>query len=157
MSDAKPANTAPNRNMPVTTATAVRWTPDRAARLPPWPAPPLPLAIRRGLQCRCPACGQTRLFTGYLRVAESCHQCTAPLGRARADDAPPYFTIFIVGHIILLGMLILEQEYAPPLWVHFSIWLPLTAILTLVLLRPVKGATVALTLRLGLLKPDDDS
>ncbi len=137
--------------------TAVRWTPDRAGKLVQWPEPPLPVALGRGLQCRCPACGQTRLFTGYLRVADHCQHCTAPLGRARADDAPPYFTIFLVGHIVLVGMLMLEQAYAPPLWVHFAIWVPLTAIMTLLLLRPIKGATVALALRFGLLKPADDS
>ncbi len=106
--------------------------------------------------CRCPGCGQTRLFNGYLRVARSCPNCGAPLGLARADDAPPYFTIFAVGHIIILGMLMLEQAYAPPLWVHFSIWVPLAAILTLLLLRPIKGGTVGLALRLGLLKSADE-
>lgn len=138
-------------------ATIVQWKPDRAGERPPWPVPPLATAIGRGVQCRCPACGETRLFTGYLRVAETCLACSAPLGLARADDAPPYFTIFIVGHIILLGMLTLEQAYAPPLWVHFSIWVPLTAILTLVLLRPVKGGTVALALRFGLLKSGNEA
>jgi uncharacterized protein (DUF983 family) len=32
----------------------------------------------------------------------------------------------------------------PPVWLHMIIWLPLTAILCLVLLRPFKGVMLAL-------------
>jgi uncharacterized protein (DUF983 family) len=105
---------------------------------------------------RCPACGQTRLFRGYLKVEPVCANCGAPLGLARADDAPPYFTIVIVGHVIVAGMWSLERAYEPPLWVHAVIWLPLTLALSLLLLRPIKGATVGLMLRLGMLKSSAD-
>ncbi len=135
----------------------VRWTPDRAEHPPPWPLPPLLTAIRRGVLCRCPACGQSKLFRGYLRVAEMCPDCGAPLGLVRADDAPPYFTMLLVGHLVVPSMLVLERTCAPPLWVHFIIWLPLAAALTLLLLRPVKGGTVGLMLKLGLLKSDDEA
>ena len=134
----------------------VRWTPDRAAPPPPaWPLPSTPLAIGRGLRCRCPSCARTKLFAGYLTVVPECAVCGAPLGRARADDAPPYFTILVVGHVVVLGMLLLEQSAAPPLWVHAAIWLPLTIVLSLLLLRPIKGGTVGLMLKLGLMKDDD--
>ncbi len=122
---------------------------------PPWPVPPMLTAIGRGLLCRCPACGRTRLFAGYLTVVPECTNCHAPVGQARADDAPPYFTILIVGHVVVLGMLLLEQAAAPPLWVHAAIWLPLTLVLSLLLLRPIKGGTVGLMLKLGLMKDDD--
>ncbi len=111
--------------------------------------------IGRGLRCRCPACGRARLFAGYLRVVDVCPGCGAPLGSARADDAPPYFTIFIVGHLVVGGMLIVERACAPPLWLHAAIWLPLTLVLSLLLLRPIKGGTVGLALRLGLAKSAD--
>jgi uncharacterized protein (DUF983 family) len=62
----------------------------------------------------------------------------------RADDAPPYFTIVIVGHIVVGLVLAVEMAYRPPLWVHAALWLPLTLILTLVVLQVVKGALVAL-------------
>lgn len=136
---------------------AVRWTPKRVPDAVPWPLPPMLTAIGRGLMCRCPACGQTRLFAGYLRVVPECAACHAPLGLARADDAPPYFTIFLVGHVVVLGMLMLEQMYAPPLWVHAAIWLPLTLVLSLLLLRPIKGGTVGLMLKLGLMKNEDNT
>lgn len=62
----------------------------------------------------------------------------------RADDAPPYFTIFIVGHIVIPLLLLVERVWRPELWVHFSIWLPLTLLLTLWLLPRTKGATVGM-------------
>ncbi len=118
--------------------------------------PPYLTAMARGALGRCPACGQTRCFAGYLKVVPQCVACGAPLGSMRADDAPPYFTIFIVGHIIVGLMLWVEQAYQPALWIHAAIWLPLSLVLTLALLRPVKGATLGLMLRLGLTKTADE-
>lgn len=136
--------------------TPVVWTPNRAEILPPWNVPGYGTAIMRGLLCKCPSCGQGHMFKGYLRVVDACENCAAPLGSAAADDAPPYFTIFVVGHIIIPLMFMVERAYTPPLWVHAAIWLPLTTILTLALLRPIKGGTVGLMLKLGLMKSADD-
>jgi uncharacterized protein (DUF983 family) len=96
------------------------------------------------------------MFNGYLRVVAECRECHAPLGLARADDAPPYFTIVAVGHIVVPAMLVVEKTWAPSLWLHAALWLPLTLALALGLLRPIKGATVGLMLKLGILKSDDD-
>ena len=138
------------------TNSPVRWQPERAVQLPPWPVPPLLTALGRGLRCVCPACAQTNIFVGYLTVTPVCSACGAPLGSYRADDAPPYFTIFIVGHVIIGAMFALEQAYQPPFWVHAVIWIPATIILSLLLLRPIKGATVGLMLKLGMMKPADE-
>ena len=43
-------------------------------------------------------------------------QCGAPLGLARADDAPPYFTILITGHIVVPLMLLVDRMSEPPIW-----------------------------------------
>jgi uncharacterized protein (DUF983 family) len=136
--------------------TPIRWQPDRNVPPVSWPMPPLATAIGRGLCMLCPACGQTRLFSGYLRVTPVCSHCGAPLGLARADDAPPYFTILVVGHIVVPGMWSVERAFQPAIWVSAMIWLPLTLALTLALLRPIKGATVGLMLKLGLMKSDDE-
>jgi uncharacterized protein (DUF983 family) len=45
------------------------------------------------------------------------------------------------------GALFTEVAYHPPVWVHFVIWLPLTLILCLALLRPMKGLLVAAQFR----------
>jgi uncharacterized protein (DUF983 family) len=75
---------------------------------------------------------------------------------ARADDAPPYFTILITGHIVVPLMLLLERSQQPPTWVMSAIFLPLTLVLAVGLLRPVKGGTVGLMLKLNMLKTDAD-
>ena len=101
-------------------------------------------AMRRGARQQCPACGNGRLYDGYLEVAEHCTSCGEALHHHRADDAPPYFTIFIVGHIVIAGVLALERAYAPDSWLHAAIWVPLTLALSLWFLPRVKGALVGL-------------
>jgi uncharacterized protein (DUF983 family) len=127
---------------------AARWQPMRVMPKPAWPMPTLAQALRRGAAARCPACGQSRLFQGWLRVHATCPNCTAPLGALRADDAPPYFTIFIVGHFILGLAVALDLLTRLSVAAELAIFLPATAILSVALLRPVKGATVGLMLRL---------
>ncbi len=104
----------------------------------------LPDALLRGARLRCPACGSGRLFRAFLKVAETCPVCSEALHHHRADDAPPYFTIFIVGHVVLAGVLMLERWAAPPQWLHLAIWLPLTVVLSLALLPSIKGCLVGL-------------
>jgi uncharacterized protein (DUF983 family) len=132
----------------------IHWQPDRTPRLPPWPVPSLFTAIGRGLTGRCPVCGKGRLFDGFLRVVSECEHCHAPLGLARADDAPPYFTILIVGHIVIPLMLITQRQYDPSTWLMTAIFVPLTLVLSVGLLRPVKGATVGLMMAFNMLKSD---
>jgi uncharacterized protein (DUF983 family) len=128
----------------------MRWEPDRSA-------PPLPyarpesfgIALRRGLANRCPACGKGRIFAGYLAVAPACTACGAELGRLRADDAPPYFTIFLVGHLLVPLALFVEKTWQPAMWVHMALWLPLFTAACILLLRPIKGATLGWMMKLG--------
>lgn len=101
-------------------------------------------AVQRGALRRCPACGKGAMYRAYLKVADTCPSCSEALHHHRADDAPPYFTIMIVGHVLVGGILSLERALQPSIWVHFAIWLPLTVILSLILLPPIKGALVAL-------------
>lgn len=105
---------------------------------------PLSQAMLRGLALKCPACGVGKMFRAYLKVADHCPHCGEALHHHRADDAPPYFTIVIVGHIVVSLLLTVEMAYRPPLWVHAAIWLPLTIIMSLLLLPPIKGALVGL-------------
>jgi len=131
------------------------WTPERSIETPSWPVPPLTTALWRGVRCLCPACGETRAFNGYLSVVPECSNCGAPLGSFRADDAPPYFTIFIVGHILVPILYWVETEWRPNLGLMAAIFLPVALVMTLGLLRPVKGATLGLMLRLGMGKSSD--
>ena len=74
------------------------------------------------------------------------------MGSARADDAPPYFTIVIVGHIVVPLLLVVEKNATLSLLAMSLIFLPLTLVLTLALLRPVKGATVGAMVTLGMVQ-----
>ena len=135
----------------------IRWQPDRTMPKPDWSVPSLGLALGRGLSGRCPVCGKGRLFAGFLRVVSQCEHCRAPLGLARADDAPPYFTILIVGHIVIPALLIMQKLSDPPTWLLSAIFIPLTVILAVGLIRPVKGATVGLMLSFNMLKTDAET
>lgn len=78
-----------------------------------------------------------------MRINQHCSGCGLELGAYRSDDAPAYFTIAIVGHVVIPAMLILEQTSHPATWIHMVTWLPLTLALTLALLPRVKGALLA--------------
>ncbi len=114
--------------------------PETAAR----PRRPLMRSLGRGLRCRCPNCGTGRVFDGYLKVRPACPECGEDLTPQRADDLPPYLTIVVVGHIIVPLILIVQTTWALTTPIHLAIWLPLTLILTLALLRPMKGLVVGL-------------
>lgn len=134
----------------------VRWSAESAATAAAprraWPHPPMSTAILRGLKMVCPACGKGPIFNGFLKVVPACRDCTAPLGLARADDAPPYLTILIVGHIVVPLLFEVDRMGEPPLWLMSAIFLPLTVLLCLTLLRPLKGATVGVMVNLDMLK-----
>jgi len=100
--------------------------------------------MSRGLLLHCPSCGEGSVFRKFLKVADNCSACGEEFHHHRADDAPPYFTIFIVGHIIVPMMLWVEMAYRPDLWIHATIWVPLTLALSLAILPVVKGAVVGL-------------
>ena len=85
-----------------------------------------------------------KLFLSYLKVQDQCPQCSEELHHQRADDAPPYFTILIVGHFVVGGILSMEKAFSPPGWVLSAVWLPMTLIASLLLLPRVKGALIGL-------------
>jgi len=101
-------------------------------------------AILRGLLCRCPNCGQGPLFTSYLKVTPKCRHCGEAMDGHRADDAPPYITMFIVGHVVVGLNLAVERAAEWPMWLHFVVWIGLGLVMSLGMLQPVKGAMVAL-------------
>lgn len=113
-------------------------------------------AMLRGAALRCPACGQGHLFRKYLKIADYCPACGEDFTHQRADDAPPYFTIFIAAHILVPLIWIVEKAWHPSLVVHMLIWTPVTLALCFVLMPIVKGAIVGLqwALRMHGFDPD---
>jgi len=106
--------------------------------------------MRRGFGRHCPACGEGRLFLAFTRVASTCSTCGLDLSHQRADDAPPYFTIFVVGHLIVPPLLLLEKFFEPPTWAHLMLWVPLALALTFWFLPRIKGAVVGMQWALGM-------
>ena len=89
-------------------------------------------AAKRGFGQRCPSCGEGKIFYKYLKTCDACDNCGEELHHHRADDAPPYVTILIVGHILGAIMLAMHERN-----VNLSIW-------TEAILYPVVGLLVAL-------------
>jgi len=101
-------------------------------------------AIVAGLRCACPRCGKGKLFRGFLTLPPSCAVCGLDYGFADSGDGPAVFIMFLAGFIVVGAALFTEVVYHPPYWVHAALWLPLILIVTLGLLRPMKGLMIAL-------------
>jgi uncharacterized protein (DUF983 family) len=114
------------------------------------PAPydgPMADAVSAGLAGRCPRCGEGKLFDGFLTVKRECRFCHLDLGFADAGDGPAVFVILIAGFFVVGLALYTEITYEPPMWVHMVIFLPLTLITCLGMLRPLKGVLIGLQYR----------
>jgi uncharacterized protein (DUF983 family) len=102
-----------------------------------------PNPLLSGLAGRCPNCGEGHLFEGFLRVSPKCEACGFDLRAADSGDGPAVFVILIGGFVVAFAALFTEIAYRPPIWLHLVLWLPLTVVVCLALLRPFKGAMLA--------------
>lgn len=105
------------------------------------PAISIAYAALRG---RCPRCGRGKLYRGLLTVVDQCSVCGLPLKAHEQGDGPAFFAVLIVGALAAIGAAITEIKYEPPFWVHAAIWLPFVVIATLLSLRWLKGALIAI-------------
>jgi uncharacterized protein (DUF983 family) len=103
--------------------------------------------ISAGLAGRCPRCGDGRLFAGFINVAPRCEICALDYAFADSGDGPAVFVALFGGFIVLGAALWTEVAYQPPMWVHMVVFLPLTLIVCLGMLRPLKGLLIALQYR----------
>jgi uncharacterized protein (DUF983 family) len=82
------------------------------------------------------------MFAGYLSLVDRCAVCGEPVGQYRAADGPAFFTISIVG-VLLVPLLGLSYALLDPdPLVLLAVLAGLVTLLTLALLRLVKGAFV---------------
>jgi uncharacterized protein (DUF983 family) len=101
-------------------------------------------AIKRGMLGRCPNCGEGKLFRAYLKSVDACAFCGEEMLHHRADDFPAYLAIFIVGHVVVAGFMATDSWLVLESWQHLMIWIPITVILSLALLQPIKGGVIGL-------------
>ncbi len=103
-----------------------------------WPA------MKRGLFGRCPKCGEGKLFASFLKTVEHCEHCGEEIHHHRADDLPAYLVVLILGHVVVGAVMGFTEVTTLSTWQILAIWIPLTIILALAMIRPIKGAIVGL-------------
>ena len=110
----------------------------------------------RGLRCRCPSCGKAPLFYRYLKVEPVCQTCGHDLDSHPSDDGPAYFTVLLVGHLLIVPFLILGAPliWKAPLWILVPSTLFVAATVTLSALPIIKGGVVGLTYALDITRAD---
>lgn len=97
-----------------------------------------------GLRCRCPRCGEGKLFHGYLNLAPRCERCNLDYSFADSGDGPAVFVILFGGLIAVLAVLAVELIWRPSYWVHAAVGIPAVLIATLLPLRLLKSLLIAL-------------
>jgi uncharacterized protein (DUF983 family) len=107
-------------------------------------APDTAQAALRGL---CPRCGTSGLFASVIGFAPKCRNCALDYLQFNVGDGPAAFLIMIVGAIVTISAITIELKFSPPFWVHILLWIPITAVLVVGLLRIAKAALLVLEYR----------
>jgi uncharacterized protein (DUF983 family) len=105
--------------------------------------PQTPFPIKAALASKCPRCGKGKLFDGFLTLAPRCESCGLDYSFADSGDGPAVFVTLLAGFVVLGLALWVELTYEPPFWLHLVIFFPLTIIVCLGMLRPLKSFMVA--------------
>jgi uncharacterized protein (DUF983 family) len=113
------------------------------------------VGLARGVRHRCPECGEGHLYRGYLKVEPVCEACGHALGSYPADDGPAYFTILLVGHLVVAPLLFFPWIWEASPWIVAPLTLIPLAALTLLLLPRVKGAVIGALWAIRLRKAED--
>ncbi len=119
----------------------------RAALTPGSVAQPPVSILYAALACRCPRCGQGKLFRNLLEVRDSCEVCGLDLRTHDAGDGAAVGVILLLGAIVVGLAFWVEFRFSPPLWVHAVLWPVVTIPLAILMMRPAKAALVALQYR----------
>ena len=102
----------------------------------------LPTLLQAALRCRCPRCGEGKLFQGLLTIRPVCPVCGLNLSEADTGDGAAAFIILILGSLMVGLAFWVEFRFNPPLWVHIVLWPSLIIPLSIALMRPIKAALV---------------
>src|SRR5712671_3559508 len=105
---------------------------------------PMVSLFRAALGCRCPRCGEGRLFAGLLSVRGNCGACGLDLSAQDAGDGPAVFVILVLGFLVVGLAALVEIQFSPPLWVPLLLWTPLILGGAMAVLRPLKAGLIAL-------------
>ena len=100
--------------------------------------------ISAGVRCRCPNCGEGRVFNGYLKLTDKCEVCGADFTVADVGDGASFFVMWAALIVVAPAAMVFELLVSPPAWVHAIVWPPVVVGVCLVLLRPFKATLFAL-------------
>lgn len=103
--------------------------------------------FRAGLLCRCPRCGEGKLFRALLKITDECAVCALDLSAEDSADGPAFFVMSFVGALVIALMLWVEITFHPPRWFHLVVWTPVIIGLSVLLLHPAKALMIALQYR----------
>lgn len=101
-------------------------------------------AIGRGFLNRCPNCGGAPILHRYLKIVPTCPACGESYSHIRADDAPAWLTILVVGHILVPIVVHVVRSTDIETWIQMILWPAVALVMTLILLPRAKGVVVGL-------------
>ena len=96
-----------------------------------------------GLRCRCPRCGEGKLFAGFLTLAPRCAVCGLDFSFADPADGPAFFVMSGVGIAVIAVWAWAVVMFSPPIWLQFATVFPALIGGCLSGLRPMKAWLVA--------------
>lgn len=108
------------------------------------PADPFKIAITH----RCPKCEKSSLYQGYLTIKPSCESCGLDLREHDVGDGPAFFTITLLGFVVVGISFAAEIFFRPPYWMHGLILFAVMLALTPLCLRFFKSYFIAMKYKL---------
>jgi len=102
-----------------------------------------PSTLIAGLRCRCPRCGEGKLFSGFLKLAKSCDSCGLDYSFADPADGPAFFVMSGVGVVVTAAWGYWAVAAQPPIWLQLLVGMAAMLGGCLLFLRPVKAWLVA--------------
>ena len=103
--------------------------------------PALAAVAFRGL---CPRCGAPTLFDGWIKFAGKCRACELDFSRFNVGDGPAAFLTLIIGALVTVLGIVVDQVFHPPLLLLLIALVPVTAGAVIYGLRITKAALLAL-------------
>jgi len=87
------------------------------------------------------------MFRTFLDVAPTCDHCGLDFKFADAGDGPAVFVTLFAGFLLLGMALFVQMTFEPPVWLLMLIFAPITLLVCIGMLRPLKGLLIALQYR----------
>ena len=90
-----------------------------------------------------------------LGIVDTCSHCDLVLKHHDAADGPTFFSLVVVGFLVIALAAFVEMRFEPALWIHAALWIPFTFIASIVCLRVFKTILITIEHRLALLKENN--